>query len=226
MSQPPTPLNDTERAELTAFLTARPGAMDLETLDGLFCALNLARTPPGAATWMPVALGDAALEWRDEAQRQRIVGLLAGKWREVADGFRDDWTKIDEEQVRERVYLPDVGLGSEVGVTPLAQRWATGFRRGLALAGTQTAHLLTPGGESHATLALIAGLEIGETASGEGLDREQRKRMLARVVIGLQHLHAARKRPAAASARPGRNEPCPCGSGKKYKKCCGSPTTG
>ena len=20
---------------------------------------------------------------------------------------------------------------------------------------------------------------------------------------------------------PGRNEPCPCGSGKKYKKCCG-----
>lgn len=21
--------------------------------------------------------------------------------------------------------------------------------------------------------------------------------------------------------RPGRNEPCPCGSGKKYKKCCG-----
>ena len=22
-------------------------------------------------------------------------------------------------------------------------------------------------------------------------------------------------------AKPGRNEPCPCGSGKKYKKCCG-----
>ncbi|WP_281884955.1 YecA family protein [Paenibacillus sp. YYML68] len=24
------------------------------------------------------------------------------------------------------------------------------------------------------------------------------------------------------AVRPGRNEPCPCGSGKKYKKCCGS----
>jgi hypothetical protein len=24
--------------------------------------------------------------------------------------------------------------------------------------------------------------------------------------------------------RVGRNEPCPCGSGKKYKKCCGSPS--
>jgi uncharacterized protein YecA (UPF0149 family) len=25
----------------------------------------------------------------------------------------------------------------------------------------------------------------------------------------------------AAAAAPGRNDPCPCGSGKKYKKCCG-----
>ncbi|MBS4021808.1 MAG: preprotein translocase subunit SecA [Dethiobacter sp.] len=27
--------------------------------------------------------------------------------------------------------------------------------------------------------------------------------------------------PARAAAKPGRNDPCPCGSGKKYKKCCG-----
>ena len=26
---------------------------------------------------------------------------------------------------------------------------------------------------------------------------------------------------APPAARPGRNDPCPCGSGKKYKKCCG-----
>ena len=24
------------------------------------------------------------------------------------------------------------------------------------------------------------------------------------------------------SAKVGRNDPCPCGSGKKYKKCCGA----
>ena len=28
-------------------------------------------------------------------------------------------------------------------------------------------------------------------------------------------------RPVKAEKKPGRNEPCPCGSGKKYKKCCG-----
>ena len=28
-------------------------------------------------------------------------------------------------------------------------------------------------------------------------------------------------KPAVAEKKVGRNEPCPCGSGKKYKKCCG-----
>ena len=27
--------------------------------------------------------------------------------------------------------------------------------------------------------------------------------------------------PAKAEEKPKRNDPCPCGSGKKYKKCCG-----
>jgi preprotein translocase subunit SecA len=27
--------------------------------------------------------------------------------------------------------------------------------------------------------------------------------------------------PVTVSDEPGRNDPCPCGSGKKYKKCCG-----
>ncbi len=30
------------------------------------------------------------------------------------------------------------------------------------------------------------------------------------------------RRPVKAVALPGRNDPCPCGSGKKYKKCCGA----
>jgi preprotein translocase subunit SecA len=30
-----------------------------------------------------------------------------------------------------------------------------------------------------------------------------------------------KKRPASAKTKVGRNDPCPCGSGKKYKECCG-----
>ena len=29
------------------------------------------------------------------------------------------------------------------------------------------------------------------------------------------------QKPAVAEPGAGRNDPCPCGSGKKYKKCCG-----
>ena len=29
------------------------------------------------------------------------------------------------------------------------------------------------------------------------------------------------KQPKKADPKVGRNDPCPCGSGKKYKNCCG-----
>ena len=28
--------------------------------------------------------------------------------------------------------------------------------------------------------------------------------------------------PETEATKPGRNDPCPCGSGKKFKKCCGT----
>ena len=31
-----------------------------------------------------------------------------------------------------------------------------------------------------------------------------------------------KKQPVKKAEKPGRNDPCPCGSGKKYKKCCGT----
>jgi SEC-C motif-containing protein len=33
---------------------------------------------------------------------------------------------------------------------------------------------------------------------------------------------ALKSAPVVREARPGRNDPCSCGSGKKYKKCCGA----
>lgn len=45
-----------------------------------------------------------------------------------------------------------------------------------------------------------------------------RKKAMAALAV----THRRQRRPAASSgARIGRNQPCPCGSGKKYKRCCG-----
>ena len=35
------------------------------------------------------------------------------------------------------------------------------------------------------------------------------------------HQHEVKNKPVVSDGKIGRNEPCPCGSGKKYKKCCG-----
>ncbi len=42
-----------------------------------------------------------------------------------------------------------------------------------------------------------------------------------RALFREQALFSLAKNPPAKSKKIGRNEPCPCGSGKKYKKCCG-----
>ncbi len=45
-----------------------------------------------------------------------------------------------------------------------------------------------------------------------------RKRQVAELAASREAKHS----PAVAAQRIGRNEPCPCGSGKKYKRCCAS----
>ena len=53
------------------------------------------------------------------------------------------------------------------------------------------------------------------------------------VFLLIQHLRVRLKNKAPQTAQatpdsspdPGRNAPCPCGSGKKYKRCCGAQTS-
>jgi preprotein translocase subunit SecA len=59
----------------------------------------------------------------------------------------------------------------------------------------------------------------------EGREIERRQR---RVQQQLQYqagpAQAEAPKPVRAGAKVGRNDLCPCGSGKKYKKCCGKGT--
>jgi preprotein translocase subunit SecA len=54
---------------------------------------------------------------------------------------------------------------------------------------------------------------------GEGFMNLGPRKNVARPVT------AQRNTPAHSEKKPGRNDPCPCGSGKKYKKCCGAGNT-
>ena len=59
----------------------------------------------------------------------------------------------------------------------------------------------------------------------EGEQRAHRERSLFKFVDGRWYFfeEANRKNePIVKGKQPGRNDPCPCGSGKKFKKCCGA----
>ena len=54
------------------------------------------------------------------------------------------------------------------------------------------------------------------------LTRQPLERKQVATPVTASHGQAEVKRPAKADKKVGRNDPCPCGSGKKYKNCCGA----
>ncbi len=85
------------------------------------------------------------------------------------------------------------------------------------------------------------GLEIRRTAKGSEEDETGEVEFVARYRNGMQQVahhelsyftredgrwvfagcQMNPKAPTVRSQKVGRNDPCPCGSGKKFKKCCG-----
>ncbi len=56
----------------------------------------------------------------------------------------------------------------------------------------------------------------------KNIQRQHEKEMKALQMLGTGAAAEAPKKPVAAAPKVGRNDPCPCGSGKKYKKCHGT----
>ena len=78
------------------------------------------------------------------------------------------------------------------------------------------------------TVSILFRLQLAEADEVDELEEEQRQRQPP-----IQLHHGDEEEAAARKSKPqtresdkiGRNEPCPCGSGKKYKRCCGQHNT-
>ncbi len=92
------------------------------------------------------------------------------------------------------------------------------LHRGYAVPGVREA------GHIAERLALICE-ETGRTDEAEKLrqQEEQARRQVPRITSLAKSAQADKPHPAG---KTGRNQPCPCGSGKKFKKCCGGPLQG
>ena len=68
------------------------------------------------------------------------------------------------------------------------------------------------------TLAILFRIQI----AGAGDVQERQRNEKQNLTFSHSDASLAKKPIKRAQAKVGRNDPCPCGSGKKYKKCCGA----
>ena len=227
---PDTPLTDEELDELDQFLTsdATPEeCMDIAMLDGFLTALVIGPNTIMPSQWLPAIWGETEEEemvWDSAEQTRRILGLVM---RMYNDRVQDLHEEID-------AYDPLIYQSQHEGKpVPILDEWCMGFIRAIQLdpegwqpiveADTQEAGgLLTP--------MLLYGTEEGWNELKENQALADRHLDFADAigpcVIGIRDYWLPQRKEAATyrreTAKVGRNDLCPCGSGKKYKKCCGS----
>ena len=132
------------------------------------------------------------------------------------------------------LWLPEDPLGEHPDALDVGRDWALGFYRGVDLRADAWDAWLEKEEWIDEIFALLERLATGEvsgedeTAPATPLSYRERLEITASLPAMLADLHEYRieqltpREPARRAAMPDRNAPCPCGSGKKYKKCCGA----
>ncbi|MFZ5843997.1 MAG: UPF0149 family protein [Pseudomonadota bacterium] len=227
-------LSQTELNELGQFLAEQEHAASLEYADGLLHAVAMAPRLIPPSKWFPLLFDPEQHKWESMAQAEKYTGLLmrlynvAVSWVGPASQSEDPLEQVDEFDP----LLDEADSYVERGADHVGAEWTAGFCAGVGLwedAGFQ----LVAHPELDPLLNIIVRLAVWEedeplADNGEaipalvGEERAKYLRLLKPAVLMLaqQMTSYAPKRKPSRSEKNGRNEPCPCGSGKKYKQCC------
>lgn len=196
-------------------------AMSPMELDGYLTGIVLAPDPLPRDLWLDQVFGVDDPDFDSTNHATNILGA-------VMDHYDDLYRIID-------AAFEKLEAGEPTGYQPLFSRsgdkphhdavraWVSGFAKAielapdawLALAGDERTQVLL------APFVAFSGV-VDDPALGavEDIDacRDEAALAIPRVVIALGKLAQLSRR---AHNKTGRNAPCPCGSGKKYKRCCG-----
>ena len=229
-----TPLTDEELEFLDSFLLDRfddetevlgmdEGVLCVSELDGLLTAIVCGPTTVMPSRWLPAVWGEFPPVFDDLEDANRIMSLFMRHMNGIAIHL------IEEPETFEPMFLEREWHGKTVLVV---DEWCEGFMRGVAL----SINARDAGGsiiKSHLASILAFCEAGGWTGHGSEDFAEIEKRQLA-IAPSVRAIHAywlARRQPDTLAEGPrnpfrhsepqvGRNDPCPCGSGKKYKHCC------
>ena len=229
------PLTDAEFDRLSSIME-RIGdnrSMNIEQLDGFLAALICGPEIVRPSEYLPVIWGgDMVLEdsFRAQPILQDFLSLIMRHWNAIADTLHSG-----------EVFLPLL-IEDENGITH-ANDWATGFLRGMEFYKEQWATLLAD--EEHGgwlvpifALATEHHPDLKMRPYKEPISLELRENLIvgaAAGVTGIYRHFKARQTTENESygnsttyrrvvPKIGRNDPCLCGSGKKFKLCCARTT--
>lgn len=241
------PLTDDELADYDDLLQVVGERADLalsvESLDGFTAALIVAPRQPGQEETLPALFGDAGLAaFETDAERTQFETCFARRRREIeralatpVDNLGDpkaysplilDWQAIVKDMPAD-----EAAAFKAAGVPLYAEAWAAGFL--LAVEQWEDDWALPEGSKDEqfvdACLDPFYTLTTPRaewTAEEKKLSRESHVANAIWAVYDLREFWLDRglgpREPIRKAPEPGRNDPCPCGSGKKFKKCCGT----
>ncbi len=228
-------LSEKEMDELDSFLMSDATTnevMLLDCLDGFLTALATGPVMPKPGEWMPRVWGPTVADaptFVTTAQAERIADLLTRHLHAIV------WSLQQDAEHFEPVFDLQVYEGDEREYMD-GEMWAHGFMTGI---GMQRDSWKTLFESKHGPVALRPIYLLGApeiTAAEETLvetpaQREELSKQIP-ASVGLIYKFWAPQRRAADSAngklpeteapKISRNAPCSCGSGRKFKKCCGA----
>ena len=206
--------------ELLLWRRAAKGTMPLEQADGFLTALAVGPVRVSPAEFLPQIWGDTADRPLFDTQEHDDLAsdLLARHHASIEAALRQG-----------KRIVPWIGEDVSALVGTL---WARGFMQGVE--GQRSAWRTLTANQRVAERLLVPIVAMAPEmveASAAKLTPENRQiviRGLPSLVAGIHVFWRdgeaglfGRQQPQRP-AKVGRNEPCPCGSGKKYKRCCGA----
>ncbi len=228
--------------EILADLAVRSEeAPDIEQLDGFLAALACGPRQVPLADCLADLLGEP-LPFDSDAQRDEFLALATSRAQEVLAAVEAPVQRLDDERALSPLLTDWDAVAGQMsdeerehfGQWPkLGAVWAAGFLQ--CVDAFEDEWLLPADDEGNefvdASLQLFEILASDESEMPPEAREMSPDERLADALWAAYDLRdfwreRASQRPvvqARKSDEPGRNDPCPCGSGKKYKKCHGDP---
>jgi uncharacterized protein len=228
------PLSEREIERLDQFLLDRvdeniltddmdEGIFDISTLDGFLTAIISGPITIPPSVWLPSLWGDFEPVWESEEAFSEILTLLLRHMNGIIQtlmDYPDDFEPLYMERiVEDKTYI-------------IVDEWCEGYHRGVELTSE---HWLA---NEEITVLLAPIYAFTEVTDWKGHDysEEEIRSIQNAIAPNVRDIYTywlekrantppPQEQPVMESTvnnepKVGRNDPCPCGSGKKYKKCC------